>query len=87
MRKVVDWKRELKPPYKCYYCVYLGLDIPLEIEYLNAEHTESKVRHPGNKFDASKWVLSCNGHNAQKGSMDIEEFLKVLDEEIKHGRY
>lgn len=81
MQKVADWKAELKPPYRCHYCLYLGIDIPLEIEYLQAEHTKSKVRHPGFKFDADKWVLACPGHNAQKSSKDIEEFLEILDKE------
>lgn len=82
-----DFKTELKPPYLCFYCQYLGIDYPLEIEFVNAEHTQSKARHPAMRFVKEGLAISCPGHNEQKGSMDIEEFLIILDDEKARGGY
>jgi hypothetical protein len=62
----------------CHYCLYMGWENWLEV--WNAEHTLSKVRHPGFRFDKGKLVISCAWHNADKSSKDIEEYLAILDE-------
>ncbi|HEU5187087.1 MAG TPA: hypothetical protein VFT87_01145, partial [Candidatus Saccharimonadales bacterium] len=60
---------------------------PLELEYVNAEHPNSKARHPALRLAKDKLLVSCPGHNQQKGSMDIDEFLKILDGERARGGY
>lgn len=33
------------------------------------------------RFDYDKLIVGCPGHNEQKGSLDIEDYLKKLDKE------
>jgi hypothetical protein len=65
----------------CFYCSYSGWENWLD--KWNAEHTKSKARHPGLRFNTSIWVISCEWHNKDKGSKDIDEYLDILDERKK----
>lgn len=74
------------PYYECIYCLFVGLPTCLEEKYVNIEHGMSKTRHPGLRFVKGNLYVSCPGHNEQKGSMDIDEFLEILKREMEnHG--
>lgn len=64
--------------YYCYYCLYLGHEIPLPKEKLQVEHFHTKARHPELRFERSNLILSCAGHNKDKGHMDGEDYLRKL---------
>lgn len=73
------FRKENSGPQQCFYCEYMGI-IEL-IDTYNVEHPYSKTRHPGMRFDYDKLIVGCPGHNEQKGSLDIEDYLKKLDKE------
>lgn len=64
---------------QCFYCEYIGI-IALIDDY-NVEHPYSKARHPDMRFDYDKLIVACNAHNKEKCSLDIEEYLHILDEQ------
>lgn len=74
---------DTKPPYNCIYCLYIGIDIPLLIEdcVINVEHTESKAKHPDLRFVKGNLAIACAGHNQAKGTLDIEQYLAILDKQ------
>lgn len=64
----------------CYYCLYIGIEIPLDKRQTQVEHYYSKARHPDKRFDKTNLVASCSFHNKLKGSTDGPEFLEILKE-------
>lgn len=66
----------------CFYCKHIGIIWLLMRKEANAEHYYSRARHPGLRLDNSKKVVSCDFHNADKGSRDGDEYLKILKERI-----
>lgn len=68
------------PPYLCVYCLVIGIDYPLLPEEVNVEHGESKARHVDRRFDKTNLYISCPGHNKEKGSRDIDEYIAYLTE-------
>jgi hypothetical protein len=66
----------------CFYCVYIGAGWLMPRKYARAEHYYSRARHPELRLDNSKKVISCDYHNKDKGSLDGDEYLKILDERI-----
>lgn len=66
--------------YYCYYCLYVGIEIPLDKSQVCVEHYHSKARHPELRFTVGNLVASCHFHNKQKGSLDGDEYLEILKE-------
>lgn len=64
----------------CYYCAYTGVHILLMRSHANAEHYYSRARHPELRNRNDLKVVSCDFHNADKGSLDGDDYLKILDE-------
>lgn len=73
-----DFLAEHKPPYLCVYCIFVGYENFLELEWVNVEHGQSKVRHPDKRFEKSNLYIACGFHNKDKGSMDIDEYFQKL---------
>jgi hypothetical protein len=69
------------PIWYCYYCVYIGQEIPLEKAHICVEHYYSKARHPELRFDVSNLVASCHFHNKEKASLNGPDYLEKLDEQ------
>jgi 5-methylcytosine-specific restriction endonuclease McrA len=71
----------LEPPYLCVYCLVLGYENFLEPEWVNIEHGQSKTRHPDRRFDRTNLYISCQFHNRDKGSLDIDQYIAKLRKE------
>jgi len=81
--QAADFRKEHPGPQQCFYCLFIGI-VELIDDYC-VEHTLSKTRHPEYRFDKEKLVISCHGHNEEKGSKDIDEYLEIL-EKRKNGQ-
>lgn len=66
---VAKWKRIQKPNHEGYYQCYLCLKM---IDYLEAEHVQSKVRRPDLRTDAGNLRPCCSECNRNKGSKSID---------------
>lgn len=78
-----DYLADVPPPYYCIYCQYIGIDIPILAEYLNVEHMKSKAKHAKLRFVRGNLAISCQGHNAEKGTLDIDQYLLILDKQME----
>lgn len=69
---VAEWKATQEPNHEGYYICYL---CGKWINYLVAEHTQSKVRHPESRTDKTLLRPVCNPCNERKGSKDVDNFV------------
>lgn len=67
--------------YYCYYCKYIGLDMPMGRRATQVEHFLTKARHPELRYEMSNLVPSCAFHNQDKGGLDGPEYLEKLDKQ------
>lgn len=64
---VAKWKASQKPNHQGYYTCYM---CGAWVDYLMAEHTKSKARHPEFRTDITKLKPTCDPCNRAKGSKD-----------------
>jgi hypothetical protein len=65
---VSQWKRKQKPNHQGYWICYI---CGKWIDYLEAEHAQSKVRHPELRADQNNLKPVCSDCNEKKGSKDL----------------
>jgi 5-methylcytosine-specific restriction endonuclease McrA len=66
-KAVAKWKRTLQPNHQGYFVCYM---CGAWVQYMTAEHTKSKARHPELRTDVKKLKLACDPCNEKKGSKD-----------------
>lgn len=81
-----DFIAGYKPPYLCVYCLVIGYDNPLMPEWINVEHGEAKAGHPDKRFEKTNLYISCNWHNKDKNTKDIDEYIQYLKEGVESER-
>jgi len=64
-KAVANWKKTIEPNHQGYYECYMCLKW---IDYLEAEHVNSKVRRPDQRTDPNNLKPTCSECNAKKGS-------------------
>jgi 5-methylcytosine-specific restriction endonuclease McrA len=69
-------------PYYCVYCLSIGVEQELTRGEVNVEHYHSKARRPDLRFRKSNLVVSCQKHNADKGSLDGDEFIQKIGGQV-----
>lgn len=67
---VTSWKKTQPSNHQGYWECYICHKM---IDYLIAEHVNSKVRHPDLRTDTDNLRPVCNSCNQEKGSNDYEE--------------
>lgn len=65
-------------PYECLYYTIMDMPSSLEANEVNVEHFQSKTHHPELRFVKGNLVVSCPGHNQDKGSMDGDKYIEKL---------
>jgi 5-methylcytosine-specific restriction endonuclease McrA len=70
-------------PYECLYCIIVGLPTNLEANEVNVEHFKSKTKHVELRFVKGNLVVSCPGHNADKGGMNGDQYIRKLRKEMQ----
>jgi hypothetical protein len=83
--RMTSFFREHEPPYLCVYCLVIGYENFLEPGWANVEHGEAKAGHPDKRFDKANLYISCQFHNKDKGTADIDEYIAKLKKE-GHGQ-
>lgn len=68
---VAKWKKTIEPNSRGYYTCYL---CGKEVDYLMAEHRESKARRPDLRTEPDNLEPVCAPCNASKGSLSASEF-------------
>ena len=64
---VAKWKRTQKPNHQGYFECYI---CHKWVTYLEAEHKQSKVRHPELRTDQTNFAATCSDCNREKESND-----------------
>lgn len=72
-----QYRKENPPNHEGYYICYLCGRWILP-EEMNVEHTKSKTRNPGFRFDKGKLKPACGPCNESKGSLDDDQYLEKL---------
>lgn len=69
---VAKWKKNTPPNHQGYWVCYI---CGRWIDYLEAEHTKSKARHPELRTNAEYFRPVCDPCNSEKGSKDVDNSI------------
>jgi 5-methylcytosine-specific restriction endonuclease McrA len=71
--------------YHCYYCTYFNLGSSLTRKETTLDHYRSRSAHPELRFNEDNIVPCCWWHNSDKGSIDGDKYIEILQIRLLNG--